>query len=100
MPQHPLVTRLVHPFLEDKAAALSGLFQRPTRQDAGRFGDILLRVTTIHAERVQFHEFATVILVQATALTLGLFHRRGARWARRPAPVVVVVALGNAVSEV
>src|SRR5712691_5600150 len=99
MPQHVLVAGLMHSFFEDESTTLSGFLQRPTGQDAGYFGDILLAVAAIHPERVQFHQFPAIVLVQ-TATLLGLLHGCGTPWSRLPAPVVVVVAPGNAVGKI
>ena len=63
----------------------SRLFNCPAGEAARHFGDVFLRVAAVHAERVQLHQFAPVIFVQAALIFLRALlriHRR----ARRPAP--------------
>ena len=51
---------------EHEIATIRTARNRPTRQSARHFGHIVLRVPTVHAECVQLHQFASVILVQST----------------------------------
>src|SRR5713101_9889317 len=100
MSQHIFISGLVHAFFETKAAALLGLLQRPTSQDAGYLGDISLGIAAVHAESMKFHEFAAIVFIQAAALALGLFHLRRTPLSGRPAPVVIVIPLRDAVGEI
>ena len=70
--EHDLVSGFVRALFESEAAALLGLLQGPSGEDARHFGDVLLRVAAVHAEGVQFHQFAAVVFVQAVPLALGL----------------------------
>src|SRR4051794_8669923 len=44
MPKHVLVAGVMHAFLEDKAAALPGLFECPPREDSGYLGNVFLGI--------------------------------------------------------
>ena len=68
MSEDDLVSGLVHARLEVEAAAFVGLLDGPAGKDLCDFGDIFLRVAAVHAERVQFHQFAAVVFVQAAGL--------------------------------
>src|ERR1051326_6054625 len=50
--------------------AAARLKDRPTGKAARHFLAVLLRVTTVDAERVQFHQLARVVLVDAASLLL------------------------------
>src|SRR5439155_24602128 len=63
--QHVLFTVVVHPRIEAVAAALTRLRDGPARKAARHFDDVLLRVAAVHAERVQLHQLAAVVFVQA-----------------------------------
>ena len=63
--EHDLLTRIVQPRIEGEAAALARLVDRPAGEGARDFGDVLLRVAAVHAERVQLHQLAAVVLVQS-----------------------------------
>ena len=47
-----------------EAAALPRVVDRPAGERARHFGDVLLRVAAVDAERVQLHQLAAVVLVQ------------------------------------
>ena len=49
---------------------------------------------------MQFQEFAAVVLIQAAVLALGLLDHCGTPLSGRPAPVVIVIALRNAIGEI
>ncbi len=100
MPQHVLVSGFMHPFLESEAAALFGLLQGPSGEDTGDLSNIFLGIAAVHTERVEFQQFAAIVLIQAAALAFGLLHRGGTALPGRPAPVVIVVALWDAVGEI
>ena len=51
--------------VEAEAAALPRLLDRPAGERARDLGDVLLRVAAVDAERVQLHQLAAVVLVQA-----------------------------------
>ena len=65
LPSTVFVPVVVHLRAEDEAAALLRAIDRPARQDARDFDHVLLRVAAVHAERVQLHQLARVVLVQA-----------------------------------
>src|SRR5580704_9458243 len=57
-------------------AAIAAFFrQPPSGEDVGQRDDVALRVSTIDAERVQLHQLAGVVLVDALELA---FRARGA----------------------
>ena len=68
MPEDDLGAGLVHARLEAEGAALFRLIEGPSGEDFGNFGDIFLRVAAVYAERVQLHQFAAVVFVQAAGL--------------------------------
>ena len=82
--QNIFVAGLVGAFIEVEAAAQLRLFNTPPGQDLGQFGYIFLRVTAVHAERVQLHDFARVIFIQAAGTVLGLLRTRPGKRPRRP----------------
>ena len=51
--------------LNSKSASALRLADGPAGEAAGHFGDIFLGVAAVHAERVQFHQLAPVVLIQA-----------------------------------
>ncbi len=83
MAQHQLLALVVQFIVEEKPAALAGFENRPAGEAARHFGDVVLRVAAVHAERVQLHQLAPVVLVQA-ALHLAEFvfgiHIRRTDW--------------------
>src|SRR5882672_10614977 len=72
---------IVAPALEDRGRFwVRTCFRRvdaPTGQDAGQDDHVLLRVPAIGAERVQFHDLAREILVEAGAIAAGAGAARG-----------------------
>src|SRR5690242_7761528 len=75
MPKNDLVARLVHTLFERKAATLLGLLQSPSSENSRDLSDILLSVSAVYPERMQFHQFTPVVLIQAGAPSLGLLHK-------------------------
>ena len=53
---------------EQERAALARPIDRPPGEGTRHFGDVLLRVAAVHAERVQLHQLARVVLVEARAV--------------------------------
>src|SRR5579862_5140340 len=98
MPEDSFVSRFVGTFFESETAALFWLLQSPSGKDLGNFRDIFLCVAAVDAERVQFHQFAAVILVEAIALAFGLL----GGWISLVigAPPVLVGVLGNAIRDI
>ena len=76
--QDVLLARIVHPRRKFKATSALGLDDGPSGEAAGNLCYVRLGVATVHAERVQLHQFTPVVLVQsllfATALVGGRFH--------------------------
>src|SRR5215470_10554608 len=66
VPEDHLFSRLMHAIVEEELSAASWFLDRPSGQDARQFGHILLRVTTVYAQRVQLHDLASVVLIQTT----------------------------------
>ena len=53
--QDILFARLMPPVVVDERAALARPFDSPPREDLRNLCHVLLRVTTVHTKRVQFH---------------------------------------------
>src|SRR5207237_6820807 len=65
---------------EPKSAPLPRALDRPAREGARDLGNVLLRVATVDAERVQLHQLAAVVLVEALRRVLA---RRARLWEPR-----------------
>src|ERR1035438_3486207 len=65
MTEHDLVAGLVHFWFVMKVATFFRWIESPSGENFGHFGDIVLGVATVDAERVQFHQLAPVIFVEA-----------------------------------
>ncbi|MGY4326312.1 hypothetical protein ACVWWG_000726 [Bradyrhizobium sp. LB7.2] len=61
----------MQPRIEDELATVLGIVsgrnKRPSRQHIGKADDVVLAVAGTHAERMQLHDFARNVLVQAAA---------------------------------
>src|SRR5205809_4308122 len=68
--QHGLSAGLVHALIEGKVSAALRLLDGPAGKHPGQFGHIFLGISAIHAQGVQLHDFAGVILIQSAALPL------------------------------
>ena len=68
--EHDLLAIVVHPRLESERAALARIGDRPAGERARDFLDVLLRVAAVDAERVELHQLARVVLVEAAAAVL------------------------------
>src|SRR5260370_9039709 len=58
----------MHARIVAKTSALEGSIDGPASEHLGDFRDVALRVAAVHAERVQFQQLASVILVQTAVL--------------------------------
>src|SRR5258708_38836832 len=87
MSQHELGAGSMHPRLELETAAFGWLVDGPAGKDFGNLGYIALRVAAIHAQRVQFQQFASIIFIEAAG-TLALIRTRRTRWIVAPIPAV------------
>ena len=81
--EHPLDAAIVGLLVEDEAARLARLPQRPSRERARDVDDVLLRVAAVDAERVQLHQLAAVVFIQPSAAAQPVVeieeHRRALR---------------------
>src|SRR5580693_1965836 len=84
-------------FFKSEAATQVWLLQGPSGENARYLGYILLSVAAIHAESVQFHEFAAVVFVESVALAFGLVGLAVIAYSSLP---VIIGSLGNAVGDV
>ena len=75
--EHALAARIVGARPEEIRAALARLIDGPAGEAARHFGDVLLGVAAVHAERVQLHQLAGVVLVEAARPAGGPRRRRG-----------------------
>ena len=66
LPEHDLVSLVVRPVVEHEPRAAIGPLDAPSGENARDVDDVLLRVPAVHAECVQLHQFAGVILVDAS----------------------------------
>src|SRR6266849_6390779 len=55
----------MHTRLKPEAATFFRLFDGPTREHLGNFGDVFLRVSAVDAESVKLHQLAAIVFVQA-----------------------------------
>ena len=62
--EHGLVAAVVHARPEDETGVVARTLDRPAGERARHLGDVRLRVAAVHAERVQLHQLARVVLVQ------------------------------------
>ena len=62
--QDGLLARIVHLGIELEFRHALRLFYGPPGKTAGYFGDVLLSIAAVHAERVQFQQFASIVLIQ------------------------------------
>ena len=62
--EHHLLAVVMQGRREAEAAALARLLDAPAGEGARHLGDVVLRVAAVDAERVQFQQFAPVVLVQ------------------------------------
>src|SRR5260370_10656761 len=90
MSEDGLVAGLVHAGFETEVAAFSRLIERPPGEHFGYFGDIFLRVAAVYAERVQFHQLAAIVFVQAAGL-LGFVASRTLWTTVRPGAIAAPV---------
>ena len=63
--EHVLLAFVVHPLVEFEIRRPLRFADRPSGKAARDFSDVLLRVAAIDAQRVQFHQLAAVVLIQA-----------------------------------
>ena len=63
--EHGLLAVVVHAPVEDELAAALRLEDGPAGEAARGLGDVRLGVAAVHAEGVQFQEFAAVVFVEA-----------------------------------
>ncbi len=70
MSQHRLHALVMNAVIEEKLRIVARLPDAPSGERLRDVDDVILRVSAIHAERVQFHEFAAVILIQTALLFL------------------------------
>src|SRR5262249_60526355 len=77
--EHDFLAGIVEARIEPEAAAKPRVLDRPPREGARDLGHVLLRVAAVHAERVQLHQLAAVVLVETPAGILALWRawRRG-----------------------
>ena len=66
--EHQLLAAVVQARVEDVAAALARIADRPAGERARDLGHVLLRVAAVDAQRVQLHQLAAVVLVQPSFL--------------------------------
>src|ERR1700736_4517382 len=71
-PEPHLRAVIVQPLPEFEAAATLRLTNAPTRKATRNFRHIPLRIAAIHAECVQLHQLARVVLVKTALWPLGI----------------------------
>src|SRR3954468_465184 len=65
-----LLTPVVHHHTEYEAGILPRSIDGPARQSARDFLNVFLCVPTINSKRVQFHQLAAIVLVDAILLAI------------------------------
>src|SRR5690349_11769418 len=70
VPQHGLHAGVMQAIFKEKFRIAPRLPDALSGEGLRDIDDVVLRVPAIHAERVQFHEFAAVIFIQPTVLFL------------------------------
>src|SRR5262249_58012038 len=65
MSQHDFLPVVVPAWIEREASALPRPIDRPAGERARHFRYVMLCVAAVDAERVQLHQFAPVVLVEA-----------------------------------
>jgi hypothetical protein len=73
--EHDFLAAVVHARPEDEVPVGLRPVDRPAGERAGDLGDVLLCVAAVHAERVQLHQLARVVLVES-ALASAVRSRR------------------------
>ena len=86
VPEHDLLLAIVNPRLEPEAASLARTDDGPAGEGAGDVDHVLLRVAAVHAERVQLHQLAAVVFVEAALLPRRVRVLRRARRRRHREP--------------
>ena len=96
--QHHLLAFIVDSGVElEPAAGPKAVLDGPTGEAAGHGDDIFLRVTAVHAERVQLEQLAGVILIQPPGGPGAAPHpgQRLGSWRRNRLPVIQVEQHGR-----
>ena len=70
--EHRLFAVVMHERAEDEAAAAARLHNRPAGEAARDLLNVLLRVAAFDAQRVQLHQLARVVFIDAGLALLGL----------------------------
>ena len=78
--QHDLLAGIVHEAGEHEFGLRVGLPDGPAGEAARHRDHVLLGVAAVHAERVQFHHLAAVVLVEPVRLARQLLGQVPARW--------------------
>ncbi len=95
--EHEFGIGIVQPVVKFEFRVLPRLLDRPASEAARHFRDVFLRVTAIHAEGVQFHQLAPVILIQPAFIFFGLLRvgRRTRHAQSSAAPLLARGSLGR-----
>src|SRR5262249_34258574 len=73
--QNDLLSTIVHLRTKDKTGTHAGAIDGPTREGPCHFRYVLLRVTSIDTQGVEFHQLAGIVLINAR-LSLGIARSR------------------------
>ena len=63
--EHIFLARLMRPLVECVTAAQLRLLDTPAGEHFGQLRYVFLGIAAIHSQRVQFHDFARVVFIQA-----------------------------------
>ena len=84
VPQYHLWIRVMQTLVEPELRVALRLPNGPPGEAARHFDHVLLRISAIDAQRMQFHQLAAVVFIQAAFLFLALIRiRRRRGWERR-----------------
>src|ERR1700739_2259933 len=79
MPENHLRIWIMKALVKPELRIALRLPDGPAGETARHFDDVLLRIPAVNAKRMQFHQLAAVILIQAALLLFGLIRLRARR---------------------
>src|SRR6266567_8431676 len=89
--EHSLLAVIVQTGTVQEQSFLVWFLNGPAGETARNFLHVLLRVSAIHAHRVQLHQFARVIFVEAAVDSGGLVSFGGIRTGNARTPIIKIV---------
>src|SRR5882672_2756010 len=87
--EHDLLAGVVRRGLKGERSAHDDIVNSPSSQTAGHFLNVSLRIPAVNAERVQLHQLARVVLIEAGAAALHAVHERRIAQRRMRTPALL-----------